>query len=880
MDNLLTNSTVDALQLYYTSCENGVEGSSGFQVQAISDGIEFTEREELKKLGAYEPPRDLPSAPSKEDIARLFPVAFRNVKLHSGKWAMTRSEYTGLDFSGMRYGNFFTHGLLLDSMGHDIWPVDIYGWEGWCNSYVEGQHALSRISIIPDKERYSLQELERFLNKNKDRILLIQMMIVAIFLGKETSRKLVIKEDEIDNGLLWIACIQKSFPAHMQDSLSCSSYQFHPGTCLDVNVIYGENDFRLDETEKEYQFYVVDLVDNQHSKIDGNDNYYAITISKMLYQNPEKLNAFHLFSSFFTYSEIGEHLSSMLKVFQFIEGEINVFEKDSDFNRILKFISEYTKKEKIDYILTSLAPAVNKMIACGNYENTEQFIYFYMDFFNATGDKAYKGIVLEQLFGLFNAVYFEKKYSENNFLVIEEKVRSNLRQYDQDFSNFFLLTENIERFKNEISTLNGEETFIVLARIFKAMRLFEPDTPLSESDNAIELILLSVQAQKEMLYKFPWKVIDLFDSHEEKVNIVYTIFQEMKEITENKEITSFDLALAVQSLADYMQTLFSVETNRYYDFINTLCGYEICWDLVYEEWKSRILRHHKKLYLFTEYQINVLDSNSDYREKYQTLMKEEYWKSLSDIEKNDQAVSWITMDEIKYMSEDSFFNELFYRANQKIKFERDGRESLELVKKMQECNIQNILFEPNKLVLFDALFGEENIINNSEISKALKNIDENDYRVFIGLYLPNAMENMGKYESHGDIIKALFLPRYKKYFIEAYCSMFEQNGVKELSQTESIAWRFWVSITTRDENYKIYKYIHKEIFECLGTRFSILPDKQYKSIKDAEGLSRSQKIKLNDILEIASSKKKSLFNSISKSLKKFPFFGKTTKGKR
>ena len=59
---------INALQLFYTSCENGVEGSSGFQIQAISEEMEIQDREELKKLGAYEPPRNLSSSPSHEFI--------------------------------------------------------------------------------------------------------------------------------------------------------------------------------------------------------------------------------------------------------------------------------------------------------------------------------------------------------------------------------------------------------------------------------------------------------------------------------------------------------------------------------------------------------------------------------------------------------------------------------------------------------------------------------------------------------------------------------------------------------------------------------------------------------------------------------------------
>ncbi|MEA2718805.1 MAG: hypothetical protein QOJ39_669, partial [Candidatus Eremiobacteraeota bacterium] len=83
-----------ALQLEYTSCRSGQRGSKGFQTRALSRGVRADEQREIEAQGGYSPPRGLSTEPAWEEIERDFPVLFRFYRLGSGRFAMTRSQYT------------------------------------------------------------------------------------------------------------------------------------------------------------------------------------------------------------------------------------------------------------------------------------------------------------------------------------------------------------------------------------------------------------------------------------------------------------------------------------------------------------------------------------------------------------------------------------------------------------------------------------------------------------------------------------------------------------------------------------------------------------------------------------------------------------------
>ncbi|MFJ9862732.1 GTPase-associated protein 1-related protein [Streptomyces sp. NPDC101165] len=98
------------VQLHYTSAPPGPDGS-GFRFTAVSPGVPQTLLREAEQLIGYEPPRDLPARPDAEQL-KSFPKAFSCSELSDGGRLLSRSVYTGADYSG-RWGNFHAHALHL-----------------------------------------------------------------------------------------------------------------------------------------------------------------------------------------------------------------------------------------------------------------------------------------------------------------------------------------------------------------------------------------------------------------------------------------------------------------------------------------------------------------------------------------------------------------------------------------------------------------------------------------------------------------------------------------------------------------------------------------------------------------------------------------------
>jgi hypothetical protein len=101
---------VTPAQLHYTSAPPGPDGS-GFRFTAVSAGVPQGLLREAEQLIGYEPPRDFPARPDTEEL-KSFPKAFAFSELSDGGRLLSRSVYTGADYTG-RWGNFHAHAVHL-----------------------------------------------------------------------------------------------------------------------------------------------------------------------------------------------------------------------------------------------------------------------------------------------------------------------------------------------------------------------------------------------------------------------------------------------------------------------------------------------------------------------------------------------------------------------------------------------------------------------------------------------------------------------------------------------------------------------------------------------------------------------------------------------
>lgn len=121
-------------QLHYTSAPPGPEGS-GFRFTAVSPDIPHSVLREAETVIGYEPPRSAPPRPTDVEL-RSFPRAFTFTILSDGSRLLSRTVYTGADYSG-RWGNFHAHGIHLPagrSLPGGALPITAWDSAGWAGS--------------------------------------------------------------------------------------------------------------------------------------------------------------------------------------------------------------------------------------------------------------------------------------------------------------------------------------------------------------------------------------------------------------------------------------------------------------------------------------------------------------------------------------------------------------------------------------------------------------------------------------------------------------------------------------------------------------------------------------------------------------------------
>jgi len=125
-------------QLYYTSCEAGVTGHSGFQFCAMTPGVPKEVMREVERLTFYELPRNTADAYDAEtvDPTKLVYAYAENRNMA----IIAQVKSAGIDFSG-RPGNYFAHSLVTDRPRSDLssgLPIEFWKAPFWISQTNHG----------------------------------------------------------------------------------------------------------------------------------------------------------------------------------------------------------------------------------------------------------------------------------------------------------------------------------------------------------------------------------------------------------------------------------------------------------------------------------------------------------------------------------------------------------------------------------------------------------------------------------------------------------------------------------------------------------------------------------------------------------------------
>jgi len=259
-------------QVFYTSCETGLGGGRGYQVNAASSDIPPSTMEMVIRLGRYTPPLSAPSFPTAEEIEQ-FPVALLFQTLGDGSAVLGQAKYLGLDYS-KRDGNFFTHSLVSVAPDTDfrennrILPIEMWRSGVWVTTESETTE-LPKIESISSGDRVDFREVQKF-TQNAARRERLAGFLTASVEALKTSRRIIIIDDN-ENIAFWIAAASYALPFHLVLKLTFNTYVKDPYKA--EALITGtteDSGFRFAPHEVEYQYFVFDTKGGRFTNIEPN----------------------------------------------------------------------------------------------------------------------------------------------------------------------------------------------------------------------------------------------------------------------------------------------------------------------------------------------------------------------------------------------------------------------------------------------------------------------------------------------------------------------------------------------------------------------------------------------------------------------------------
>lgn len=289
------------LQWSYTSCLRGQGAGAGFQTYACSEALQPEEKQELERLAAYVPPTDLPSRPTPEEIATLFPVMFRFFRLRSGRYGVLRSVYTGQDYSH-RFGNFFAHALVLETGEFPFHPVLFWNtglFQAGLSEAEAGRQdpppPLAPLPLPSLAANPALAEARDFLRADPHREELFQQMLRAVLASARQNRRLLLATPQSET-IHWTQLLQLALPVRLAHQLSFSLYSFDPAAVPALLSGTSRTGGRLafSDSQFEREFFIFDTLTGQTSRPlpAGRFEAYAALSFQAGYENLMPLHAF------------------------------------------------------------------------------------------------------------------------------------------------------------------------------------------------------------------------------------------------------------------------------------------------------------------------------------------------------------------------------------------------------------------------------------------------------------------------------------------------------------------------------------------------------------------------------------------------------------
>lgn len=788
-----------ALQLHYTSCRRGQSGSSGFQTRTLTSGIRPDEQREIERRGVYRPPRDVKPEPSEEEMSRDFPRALRSYVLESGRRALTRSLYTGRDYSG-RWGNFFAHTLVADN-GElpPHWPIDYYEWDGWQERLAPEEDGdepppplpVVDLGAVAPAESFRREEIQEFLGEDSTRPALLARMGRALLLGRESSRALVLR-DTPTNSLFWIAALQKLFPRRHAWALSYSTYQDDARGCADVNATTGETDFRFDESERRFRFYMFDLATGVHSDVPENADDYPAVAARWLAEDPQSLEEFETFLRLFDHDRPEPDLVSAVHLFELSRGRLGSL-AGSKLTGMITFASRYaTAKGKVA-LLETLGSAAAQPGALDQPEDGALLLPFLSEGARATGHAEHRALV----FAAWSALLRDHVLARGAGLEIAEtawtRIRSELSGHGAELSAHLLA----QPVWSEQQSLLAGRSAVVLSFLLRITR-----TSLREVGRQPVWTQPEIAAIAEAMLAGGGDVTEqcmpLLQAAGDDAAALSSLARLAVKIRENgkpSEPVQLGVGRALGRVLATVAPRIALAARRSLEEGEN-------WRLLLGEWMDLCERARDPLAALERYRREVFDAMPAYRKTCGSSIAFMALRHVPEAQRPAVALRWLVEGDVDKFP-DKTAGECVKLAHLAVPLDPDDPEG----DKAADCVARAALrlklpLEPDRPRLRQALTkiqkpGRLPKLLLEEVRKAVPALSGADYDLLVSRFLPAALEKAGSRNEHQEILLAVLHPAGLDPLRRSYLEFFEARRKSSWPEPLQAALKFWLELDRR-----------------------------------------------------------------------------------
>lgn len=805
-----------ALQLHYVAVPGGGSTTGEFQLRAASRGVGQQDRRHVGEWCRVAIPRP------------AIPVVFQYRTLGSERGVIVLTYAVAQAVAA--------HALIVDRNALDTWPVDYIDWPGWRQRLPLGADADRKpvrlpgveLAGVPSAQQVSLRALSRFLQARSGRDRWLSTLLALLCLAPKRYRPIVIR-DAAENGLLWIACLQKSLPLPHAREVSVSSCQFGEQGAASINVTTSGTGFTFDGAQRDQRFFMFDLSGGKlNSVLPGADETpswaraYAGRITFWMREDQERLAGFHHFAAaHFNHHRLDAGLWWALRVYEQQVDSDQLFRPD-EVRPIAAFIEHYLRPGVWGEMAATLASALPKLAKQAGFEDCRPLLRLLETAAHATGAAKERRQIFLAWRQLFDILIIDRRLDPEPILQSFRDLEKSFSKNRDELYGVFLEPAHLRWLRASLHQVRLDIVesvpWLVLDTGLKAGW---PDRDLMAELGIFIATLIGFGQRVEPSFH---KLLKRAAGHDELVAGLLLLGWRSAERAPAKRQRETRVMI-VAELVELMDECSVREATTIRRWLND----EGALDLLLEEWRIGLARTSQPRGLYKQYRKTVLAELDEYRERYFTTVCATLFEALNDKDRQRQALDWIRSEDWDWLPE-GLCRACLRLVNARLSMDvDDGREDALADLVDEYARRSHLVLEPNKPLLRACIRyvqADEVVLHDDwfvDVERALSDVGRRDYKRFLDQVMPVIMKRAVRRRDHRKIIDALpdalhldlFLERYYVRYLAEFAR--RSQTMPPIPEVLVAALHFWVAPAGRAEADPALRGIKRRMWDRLVT---------------------------------------------------------------